>query len=87
MSFRISIRSSINTQSISSAEGIRNKPITVGKSSISFPSTNATLLESIPEYRKLKIDLELEKQRCETWSNDYKKLRAEFDRYRASSFR
>jgi len=85
--FRNSIRSSINTQSISGAGGIGIKPIAADKSSISFLSTNSASLESIPEYRKLKMELELEKKRCKTWSDDYKKLRTQFDDYRASSFR
>ncbi len=53
----------------------------------SFSSTNLAFLETIPEYANLKKEVEQEKQRCERWRDNYKKLKAEFDNYRANSFR
>ncbi|CAF2629173.1 unnamed protein product [Rotaria sp. Silwood2] len=74
------VRCSVNAQSGSAQGG------TTGHSTIPSSSTNMTLLQSIPEYRALKKELDRERQRCSTWSDDYKKLSAEFADYRASSF-
>lgn len=79
--FRNNVQSSINPQSNSTNDRITSQPI------VSSSSTNLALLETIPEYRNLKKELALERQRCATWSNDYMKLRAEFENYRAISFR
>ncbi|CAF1462164.1 unnamed protein product [Rotaria sordida] len=72
-------RSLVNTQPASTDDR------TTSQSTISLSSTS-TLLEALPEYRKLKKELEQERQRCSTWSDDYMKLKEEFENYRASSF-
>jgi len=45
------------------------------------------LLDSVPEYRSLKRELERERRKCSTWAEDYRRLQHEFDKYRTISFR
>ncbi|UJR38880.1 hypothetical protein I4U23_031548 [Adineta vaga] len=73
-------RSTTNTQSISSS-GKSTKHLTICSA-----FSNLALLETIPEYIQLRKALDQEVERCKAWRDDYMKLRAEFDSYRACSF-
>ena len=55
----------------------------------STPASKRTLslLDSVPEYRTLKRDLEREQRKCSAWTEDYRRLNNEFDKYRQESFR
>ncbi|CAF2707700.1 unnamed protein product [Rotaria sp. Silwood2] len=77
---------SINSQLVSNLKGLSQSTVTTGKSSISYLSIDPSTLESVPEYRNLKRELEHERQKCTTWPDDYRKLKDEFDKYRVTSF-
>ncbi|CAF3887340.1 unnamed protein product [Rotaria sp. Silwood1] len=74
-----------NKRSLANTQPASTDDRTTSQSTISLSSTSA-LLETVPEYRKLKKELEQERQRCSIWSDDYMKLKAEFENYRSSSF-
>ena len=79
--FRNNLYSLINTQLTTRNDTVTSQPINPSS------SINSALLESIPEYRSLKKDLAQERQKRVTWSEDFNKLKDDFDKYRASSFR
>jgi len=82
-------RSSVHTQPATIDEETTTTSVLAmsGKSSILASSQRLALLDSIPEYRALQRELTRERQRCETWASDYRKLQSDFENYRASSFR